>query len=264
MLEGDTIYYNLANQELEFTNSTASRFGTTGAMALINPISSNTWTVWTGIGVLSDNFIVQDTCSNWTLNSGSSGTVGRSQLFNQQFAAFGANACGDTLPLYCVEQNPRKRIFVTTNPVEIGVTLSGKTQADALCNDPADPRKPNTGYYKALLRFTDRTHPSTDWVLKPETTYYRTDRTTTIGTTNAASVFNTNFSNAISTLGSEQTYLGFGSSWTPSANNCNDYTDPGGLGGGGANSHSTVLTTFLGGFTAPCNFTSYKVICVEQ
>lgn len=270
VLEPNTEYFNLANLSVAVTNGTGSRFGTdsSGNIVLANPITNVTGHRWTGMdfNAATNSFeLHSNNCSQWTDSGPLTGNRGNGLATDNTFVSASGNQCSLTSGLYCVEQNPRKRIFVTTNPVTIGTTLNGKASADALCNDPADPRKPATGIYKALLRFTNRTHPSTDWVLKPDTTYYRTDRTTVIGTTNGSAVFGTNFTNAVSTEASEQTYLGFGNSWLASTDNCNDYTNSAGLAGGGANAHMTTLSSgFLNSFSAPCNFTTYKIICVEQ
>jgi len=89
------------------------------------------------------------------------------------------------------------RIFVTAedhygdfanDPTLIGNNWAEK--ADYFCN--IDNKKPSTGYYKALLvdGVTRDAVTLSDWVLQPNSKYYRYDGITLIGETNSASIFN--------------------------------------------------------------------------
>ncbi len=87
-------------------------------------------------------------------------------------------------------------IFVTEREhhadFENDPTLTGSNaieKADYFCNE--DPGKPNDSSYKALLVdgvFREAVS-ETDWVLEPDTTYYRSYNNVEIGTTNSNSIF---------------------------------------------------------------------------
>jgi hypothetical protein len=88
------------------------------------------------------------------------------------------------------------KIFLTSR-VHVGdfandPTLVGDNaieKADSFCN--RDPNKPNNSYYKALI--VDGVNRDAiskiDWVLAPNTTYYRSYNNIVIGTTNADAIF---------------------------------------------------------------------------
>jgi hypothetical protein len=90
----------------------------------------------------------------------------------------------------------RLKIFVTSqahigdfanDPYLTGAT--GIARADDFCNK--DSNKPSDAYYKALLvdGINRDAVKMIDWVLHPNTTYYRSDNITEIGTTTANAIF---------------------------------------------------------------------------
>lgn len=95
--------------------------------------------------------------------------------------------------------NGGKILFITDST--FNGNLGGISGADDLCN--SDANKPNSSTYKAMIVADSParracTHPDCsnsgasehfDWVLSPNTEYYRDDGTTLIGTTNSAGIF---------------------------------------------------------------------------
>ncbi|MBE7440417.1 MAG: DUF1554 domain-containing protein [Spirochaetales bacterium] len=108
--------------------------------------------------------------------------------------------------------------------------LGGVSGADAKCNS-ADANKPGSGTYKAMIvQGTTRRACSTanctssseniDWVFKPGAQYYRSNRTTLIGTASSAGIF----ASAVWDTGETRFWTGLGSDWTNSANHCLSWT----------------------------------------
>ncbi len=163
------------------------------------------------------------------------------------------------------------RIFVTQNLYN--GNLGGKSGADTKCMN--DPNTPPTGTFKALIstsssrracNLADCTTTSVgrvDWPLRADTTYYRLDQTTVIGTTTTNAVFGFNLSAPI-----DDTYAEI---WTglshefayDSTYNCLDWTDgssgpAGRLGISDAVSGDAVADT-----TSNCD-EQVPIYCVEQ
>lgn len=261
VLEGNTEYYNLSNQLVGSTPADGAGLNTYDPFSLTNPISyTNSYIVFTGMMLTETppRFAASTfNCNNWTSVLGSdSFASGSATVTDGNAINSGSLACHGNQPIYCVEQHPRKRIFVTA--WTYSGSLGGKLGADAKCNDSTEANKPRTGVYKALIRTTDRTWPSTDWVMLPNTTYYRPDRTTVIGTTSASGTLSLGFSNPIWTS-ADTAHAGYSTDWT-AANNCSDYTSD-----LVQNSLIAVNTNTYASFwqTTSCNFHA-RLICVEQ
>jgi hypothetical protein len=88
-------------------------------------------------------------------------------------------------PVIFVTSRPHGGDF-TNDPYLTGA--NGIAKADVFCN--SDPAKPSAASYKALLvdGVNRDAHVLLDWVLKPDTAYYRPDGEL-IGTTTAAAIF---------------------------------------------------------------------------
>lgn len=151
------------------------------------------------------------------------------------------------------------RIFVTaaTTTANFGGHVSA---ADAQCM--ADANKPVTGTFKALLWHDTERTTTTDWPLKPNTQYFRTDGVTPITSTDALSQLTFNFTNAI----------GGGNVWS----GINIFTSPWeGLPGSNCFnwSNNTLASIGLGGATDQtalgfdvftCQVDTAQLYCVEQ
>ncbi|MBL8020283.1 MAG: DUF1554 domain-containing protein [Leptospirales bacterium] len=170
----------------------------------------------------------------------------------------------------------QRRIFLsaTTHDGNFGTIAA----ADSICNNDAN-RPAATSNYKALLvDAVNRTACSStncatsgilenvDWVLQPNTTYYRTNGTTPIFTTNAAAIAIFNLTNSIT--GTAAVYWtgmrGTPNTWQGStANRCNFWTDgsagfQGGTGLGNSVNNSSIRNT-----SPNCNVLQ-SLLCVEQ
>ena len=107
-------------------------------------------------------------------------------------------------------------IFVTKNS-HVGdyandPTLTGNTaidKADSFCN--IDENKPNNSVYKALLTdgITRDAVSLTDWVLSPNTTYYRSYGNVEIGTTTNNAIFAALFTNLTNSISIQQPNTSF-------------------------------------------------------
>lgn len=188
-----------------------------------------------------------------------------------------------------------KRIWVTANDYN-GFLASdggfagapgganGILGADAKCNWGADANWPGSGAYKAMIvNMANRVACSTancstgniehaDWVLKPNTTYVRSDGLTVIFTADANGVWN--FANPLtnsitSTSGwNYQAWTGLNSDWTSAGNSldCTGWTLISGVGNLG------VSTGYNSGYSDVYNIIAYnqncnlvgRLYCVEQ
>ncbi|MBK9497992.1 MAG: DUF1554 domain-containing protein [Leptospiraceae bacterium] len=163
-----------------------------------------------------------------------------------------------------------KRTFISSST--LNGNLGGIAGADALCNsDGAKPSiLPNT--YKAMIvDGTNRKASNTanagdgqvDWVFLPNTSYFRTDGTTLIKTTNANSIFVFPLTNSFDTPGIPY-WTGLNTDWTTSSNRCaTDWTSTTGNGQAG---QATMLTvaSISGGGPPPCNAALPRLLCVQQ
>ena len=172
------------------------------------------------------------------------------------------------LPLLNTSTTTTKyRIFVTTSTY--AGNLGGSSGADSKCN--SDAGKPNTGTYKAIIVDSARvacttascsggTSENTNWVLKPNTAYYKSDGTTLVGTTNAGGVFTFALQNSIGT--GANSWTGLATEWTTSTT-CVNWTE--GVAGNGSCGivNSTTSTSISDSGASTCS--SLKpLICVEQ
>ena len=169
-----------------------------------------------------------------------------------------------------------RRIYVTSLNNSIS-TVGSVAGADTICmNDSAKPTQSTV--YKALLG--DLTGCSgipcrrasitanagdgqIDWVFKPNTSYYRSDGTTLIMTTNSNAIFVFgNFTNSI-TAATFFPITGMVGNWTtPSNSNCVNYSFT--ASGSVLTSTSNLTTTgAISGASMGCGG-SFTLYCVEQ
>lgn len=157
--------------------------------------------------------------------------------------------------------------------------LGGIAGADTMCANTSDANHPNDGRtYKAMLvDGVDReacvsanctTSEGTDWVLQPNTSYYQSDGTTLIFTTNNGGIFvyGTMDNNWSATDVGSNAWTGLANDWTTRTadpDNCNGWT-LGTAGQGGAVGRNGLLTNaaiFIGGHS--CGIAT-SVFCVSQ
>ncbi len=175
--------------------------------------------------------------------------------------------------------------FITTNSFDgdlqtAGGGANGIEGADNLCMDPANGY-PGTGTYKALIvdgtnRVACTTNNCTgggstehiDWVLHPDTNYYRSDGTTQIMTTNADGIHDFSVGDLINTFDAGSYWTGFslviGTQWTPHVNDCINWNSN----NSGDRGHFGIGTTFpdsrsIGYGVSNCDLL-IRLACVEQ
>jgi hypothetical protein len=180
--------------------------------------------------------------------------------------------CGQT-----TQQGSQFKTFVTatTHQGNFGAVAN----ADSICQ--ADANKPSAGLYKAMVVYSNGTRVActspdcsrginehTDWVLRPNTTYVRSDGSTVVGTTNSVGLFTFPLLNSYSST-SSNVWTGLETGWT-SANNwgndwdCTNWTStaafapPGGATGKTDSTDSTAIA-----FTLNCS-NARSLLCVEQ
>jgi hypothetical protein len=112
-----------------------------------------------------------------------------------------------------------KRIFVT-NSSYTG-NLGGIAGADQKCMN--DLNKPAVSCVWKALIVGDARSITRDWVLKPNTTYYRVDGTTPLGATEAGGKLLTPLYNSIIAVNST-TWTGLNPVWTSDTNTCTNWT----------------------------------------
>ncbi|MCE9499285.1 MAG: DUF1554 domain-containing protein, partial [Leptospira sp.] len=171
--------------------------------------------------------------------------------------------------------NDNERKIFVTSVAYLGSSLGFVSGADAKCN--ADPNKPSdTLVYKALIvdnsgcngipcrraSFTANTGDSQiDWVLSPDSDFYRTDKTTFLFRSNANGIFVFgNFTNPM-TPGAFSVWTGISGNWTTFvASDCTNWN-----GGGSGTQGNTSLTASgsLSGAGPGCGG-SANLICVQQ
>ena len=225
------------------------------------------------------------TFAGWNTEAGGGGTT---YTAGQTFAMGSAN-----VTLYALWMDVLK-IFVTAGTWngQLGQGGAAITLAaiDALCM--ADANKPaGGGTYKAMFTTTTAGQrriacttedcsagigENENWVMKPNTDYYRCDGTTLIGTTNAGGVFPLAFGQSLdnSISGVDEGYFtgldGYGGpgAWTASFANCSNWTSGlGGIATEGLGTGTTGITSDDNGAIAawaqPCDWTLH-LVCVEQ
>jgi hypothetical protein len=115
--------------------------------------------------------------------------------------------------------NQNKRIFVTTSSYT--GNLGGIAGADQKCM--SDANKPaGSCAWKALI-IGDARSITRDWVLKPNTTYYRLDGTTPLGATDGGGKLLTPLYNSIIAINST-TWTGLNTDWSSDTNTCTNWT----------------------------------------
>lgn len=172
------------------------------------------------------------------------------------------------------------KIFVTArvhggdfanDPYLAGANAIAK--ADAFCN--SDSAKPSAAAYKALLvdGVNRAAKTPVDWVLKPNTAYYRTHGDVLIGTTTAAAIFGAAYqplSNSIvatEPFGSPPpVWTGIGSaSDFSSGDDCNDWSDlTNTYSANWGVSDSTNGDAFATNGLVGCYQFQFPIYCVEQ
>lgn len=174
------------------------------------------------------------------------------------------------------------KIFVTTEG-HVGdfandPLLSGSNaieKADAFCNN--DPNKPNNSNYKALLvdGINRDALSLTDWVLAPNTTYYRPYNNIEIGQTIGTAIFPVSYqvlTNSISAQRSDvggivltnKTYTGISntSNYSTDGINCSGWSSTTGLANSGRIYEKNAYSIFANELIA-CEFIA-PLYCVEQ
>lgn len=204
------------------------------------------------------------TCSTGTIYS-SAVNVAQTITMKAIGCKTGMTASSVIASVYTISGN--KKIFITTSTTN--GNIGGISGADTKCSN--DASKPSGGgTYKAfLVDGTNRKASNTanagdgqvDWVLQANTTYYRADGTTVIGTTNSVKLFTFPLTSSIST-GLIQYFTGLNTDWTTS-NHCNNWSQNTGQGStvaGTTLTNNTILTTSP---TGNCALT-LNLVCVEQ
>lgn len=164
------------------------------------------------------------------------------------------------------------KIFVTSRDhvgdFERDPTLAGANaieKADSFCN--RDPNKPNDSVYKALLVDGSLRDAKTltDWVLQPNTTYYRPYNDIEIGTTINSGIFAAFYSDLTNSIDDSEVPVWTGiedpSDFT-AGEDCINWSS--GSGGVGASGYSSFVNggAFFNGWGACGNH--YHLYCVEQ
>lgn len=163
------------------------------------------------------------------------------------------------------------RIFVTVASSAPMSQFNGAVGADARCN--SDGAKPTASQYKAILvdgvtriasAGPDSGTGQVDWVLFPNTAYFRVDGITPIFTTNAQSLFiftgGFTLTNSFDTIAS-LFWTGLTTTWTLHADNCSGWTSNAGNGIRG--SGSANAGTALESINSSCGI-GQALLCAEQ
>jgi hypothetical protein len=162
---------------------------------------------------------------------------------------------------------PAYRIFVTAN---MPATFGGAAGADSICNSSSN-RPSTAATYKAML--SDGSTRSagggvlasqSDWVLKPNTTYYQADGSTVIGTTTANAVFDlTALTNGADAGSPRETFTGMTQTWADATSaNCSGWTTTSGNVAVGMSSQANAYLLDIQS-TRLC-VSSFQIYCVEQ
>lgn len=155
--------------------------------------------------------------------------------------------------------------------------LGGVVGADALC----DAEKPlNVAVAKAMLvDGTNRVACTTslctggitenvDWVLTPNTTYYRDGTNEEIGTTDSSGIFITDLTNTIFSGGATEAWTGLQDDWTEVGDHCLDWTSDSGSNtasvGVSDNVTRSIPLSYIFAYLQFCDRTNVSIYCVEQ
>ncbi|WP_162274084.1 DUF1554 domain-containing protein [Leptospira tipperaryensis] len=174
-----------------------------------------------------------------------------------------------------------KRIYMVNAGNGGTGNLGGKAGADTLCSS----NKPGgvSGTVIALLGTSTRKPlptPTSDWPLKPLYTYYRTDNTTIIASSNSASILPFSWTNKVSSnagvtaafacpMGSNACgyVTGFDNTWALlSSQNCSNWTSTSSSVDGMTGWAGSITSAAIAYFASTCDAlgSSANVICVEQ
>lgn len=162
-----------------------------------------------------------------------------------------------------------KRTFVSSS-TSIG-NLSGITGADSICNsDAAKPTIVPNVYKAMIVDGTNRKASATanagdgqiNWVLLPNTIYFRSNGTTQIMTTNANSIFIFGALTNSFEVAAVPYWTGLNTDWTTSANTCSNWASMAGNGQVGQATPTTNAS--ISGAASPCNMSVPYLLCVQQ
>lgn len=154
------------------------------------------------------------------------------------------------------------KIFVsnaTTDGYMGANEASALANADSICNN--DSNKPaGSTLYKAVL--SSSTRVSTNGALKANTSYYRTDGTTLIGSTNSYGSLSFPFSNSVSTS-SFTVWTGMNTSYGSIGPTCSNWTTNSNGSGGHSGLTNYVNSRAIYMYQDVCN-NSNHLMCAEQ
>jgi hypothetical protein len=230
---------------------------------LQNPITDVRFDVWTGVAwnAAENRMSAGVSCGTDINNSWNSIAVNGTIGFSERTDIFAvrhniSNSCANNNSLYCVEKHPRKRIWVTQN------TYPANQVVDASCTMNPDPNKPITGGYGVLRGHSTLRVPGTgNWILLPDTTYYRTDRTTSVfKTDNAGNIEFPLFNQLTASSVSSWTGLNVTGGVLSVSSNCSDWTSTASWATRG--SALSTTETFINFVNGQCD-TIRPLYCVE-
>ncbi|HNF25835.1 MAG TPA: DUF1554 domain-containing protein [Leptospiraceae bacterium] len=235
---------------------------TTAAVAVSTPLYA--------LECTDDNFKCHNTCRD-----------GASRLSVAAIVIASTNASKSTST--STSTSTTKKMFLTATKYD--GNLGGVSGADSKCN--SDSAKPSgTSTYKAFITdVTNRVACTTnncsggvsenkDWVLKASTSYYKSDGTTLVFTTNASGIFANGAIKAAVGNSTDETWTGIYSNgadggWTNAyVAHCSNWSSNSSSGTGGLRGFPGVIpTSFVGDWfgknVATCDTTRY-ILCVEQ
>lgn len=182
------------------------------------------------------------------------------------------NRALSTIEIRALQQQPAKRIYVTTN--SYSGNLGGIPGADSNCM--SDPGRPNASTYKALLvtigtatrractgggSCSSGVIQNSDWVMRPNLTYTRANGLTPIGTTNWGGVFDFGAGNLTYSIGTSavNAWTGLITNWDADVSTANDWTNAGLSGVWGLASAVDGTMLYNGWGTG-----TLRLYCVEQ
>ncbi|MCW7491672.1 DUF1554 domain-containing protein [Leptospira sp. 2 VSF19] len=163
--------------------------------------------------------------------------------------------------------------FFSTSTTYTGAR-GGISGADAICmNDPKKPTSPARAVFKAFLAddvnriacissdcLTGGASENKNWILKPNTSYYRAVDGGNFAITNSAGIFTAHLQHAESPTITTPILTGFSTGWTSVTNHCNRWSDGTGTSNAGVAANSVSLPNPSIG-----NCSSASIIfCVEQ
>jgi hypothetical protein len=144
--------------------------------------------------------------------------------------------------------------------------LAGTTaiaKADALCERSLG--KPDGQAYKALLvdGVTRSAAPSVDWVLRPNTTYFRADGALNVFHTNGSALANPSANNAVEPSATFYVWTGLGFDFATQQSTCGKWTSAASTDYAGVAYSNSAMWTFASSVGVACN-TPNAIWCVSQ